>query len=180
MYRMAIMTMLAPAALRARGLNVPHCTKMALVHDMAESLVGDITPVDDVPKEEKARREAEAMAFLCGGLLGGWGEGGEGGEGGAQGAGMREVFAEYEEGKTLESVFVHDVDKVELLLQMVEYEKRAEGKSALGKQDLGQFSGVAKKVQLEEMKEWCREILKERVEFWKGLGKTPEYLDVTV
>lgn len=166
--------MLAPASLvRARGLNVPHCTKMALVHDMAEALVGDITPVDDVKKEEKGRREAETMGFLCGGLLGGWGDG-------AQGASMRDIFLEYEEGKTLESVFVHDVDKVELLLQMVEYEKRAEGESELGDQDLGQFSRVVKKVQLEEMKEWCREILKERVEFWKGLGKDAEHLDMTV
>lgn len=174
MYRMSVMTMLAPQSL---GLDVAHCTKMALVHDMAEALVGDITPVDGVSKEEKGRREAEAMGFLCGGLLG---DGGAGGAGGAQGQSMRDIFTEYEEGKTPESVFVHDVDKVELLLQMVEYEKRAEGKSELGDQDLGEFSGVVKKVQLEEMKEWCREILKERVEFWKGLGKTPKQLDMTV
>ena len=30
---------------------------MALVHDLAESLVGDITPHDGVSKEEKYRRE---------------------------------------------------------------------------------------------------------------------------
>lgn len=181
MYRMAVMTMLAPASLR---LDVAHCTKMALVHDMAEALVGDITPVDGVSKEEKGRREAEAMAFLCGGLLGdgggAQGESGAGGACGAQGQSMRDIFTEYEEGKTPESVFVHDVDKVELLLQMVEYEKRAEGKSELGDQDLGEFSRVVERVQLEEMKEWCREILKERVEFWKGLGKTPKHLDTTV
>ena len=57
MYRMSIMTMLAPPSLAAK-INIPHCTKMALVHDMAESLVGDITPVDtQVSKSEKARRE---------------------------------------------------------------------------------------------------------------------------
>lgn len=169
MYRMAIMTMLAPASLAAR-LDVPRCTKMALVHDMAELLVGDITPRDGVPKAEKARREAEAMAYLCGregGLLGTWGDG-------TQGEGMRAVFDEYEEGKTLESRFVHDVDKVELLLQMVEYEKRGEGK-----QDLGEFSQVARRVELEEMKEWCREILRERAEYWKRLGKTASKLDMT-
>ena len=151
---------------------------MALVHDMAELLVGDITPMDRVPKSEKGRREAETMEFLCGkgGLGGGGGRGGQQGEGGgAQGEGIKAIFEEYEEGKTLESVFVHDVDKVELLLQMVEYEKRGEGRV-----DLGEFSWVAQKVQLVEMKEWCREILRERVEFWKGLGKTAEMLDMSI
>jgi putative hydrolase of HD superfamily len=31
--------------------------KIALVHDMAESIVGDIAPMDKVSKEEKHRRE---------------------------------------------------------------------------------------------------------------------------
>lgn len=169
MYRMAMITMLAPASLSAR-LNIPHCTKMALVHDMAELLVGDITPKDQVPKEEKARREADTMEYLCGekGLLGKWAQG-------EQGRSVQAIFDEYEESKTLESLFVHDVDKIELLLQMVEYEKRGEGKL-----DLGEFSWVAQKVQLEEMKEWCREILRERVEFWKGLGRTASLLDMTI
>ncbi|KAF6224796.1 hypothetical protein HO133_009990 [Letharia lupina] len=168
MYRMSIITMLAPPSLSSR-LDVPHCTKMALVHDMAELLVGDITPMDQVPKEEKARREAETMEYLCGeeGLLGQWGRG-------EQGKGIRAIFEEYEESKTLESLFVHDVDKVELLLQMVEYEHRGEGEL-----DLGEFSWVAQKVKLDGMKEWCREILRERVEFWKGLGKTASMLDMT-
>ena len=30
---------------------------MALIHDLAESIVGDITPQDGVTKEEKCRRE---------------------------------------------------------------------------------------------------------------------------
>lgn len=142
---------------------------MALVHDMAELLVGDITPVDGVLKEEKVRREADTMDFLCGaeGLLGKWGQG-------EQGKAIRAIFQEYEEGKTLESLFVHDVDKMELLLQMVEYEKREEGDP-----DLGEFSRVAQDVQLEEMKEWCEEILRERAEFWNGKGKKASWLDMS-
>ncbi len=169
MYRMSIMTMLAPPSLSAR-LNIPHCTKMALVHDMAELLVGDITPVDGVPKVEKGRREAATMEFLCGGegMLGKWGKG-------EQGMGIQAIFEEYEASETPESLFVHDVDKVELLLQMVEYEKRGEGKL-----DLGEFSRVAQNVKLEEMKEWCREILKERAEFWNRLGKKASNLDMTI
>ena len=64
MYRMSIITMLAPPSLRARDLNVPRCTQMAIVHDMAESLVGDITPQDGIPKPEKSRREETTMEFL--------------------------------------------------------------------------------------------------------------------
>ena len=30
---------------------------MALVHDLAESKIGDITPLDGISKEEKYRRE---------------------------------------------------------------------------------------------------------------------------
>ena len=167
MYRMSIITMLAPPALASR-LKIPHCTKMALVHDMAELLVGDITPMDDVRKEEKARREAETMDYLCSELLGD-------GEEQAQGPEIRAIFEEYEKGETLESIFVHDVDKVELLLQMIEYEKRSGGAK-----DLGEFSNVATKVKLEEMKGWCREILKERVEFWEGLGKTAKNLYMSI
>ena len=50
----------------------------------------------------------------------------------------------------------------------------------MGKNDLGELALVAKKVQLEEMKEWCREILKERVEFWNGLKKSAENLNLTI
>jgi len=165
MYRMSIMTMLAPPALTAQ-LNIPHCTRMALVHDMAESVVGDITPADDVPKEEKARREAETMEYLCGNLVGAYG-------GGDAGKGIMELFQEYEEGTTRDSVFVHDVDKVELLLQMVEYERESKGEK-----DLGEFTWVAKKIQLEEVKEWARDILKEREEFWREVGKEALNLDM--
>ena len=31
--------------------------KMGLIHDLGESIVGDITPVDDVTEEEKHERE---------------------------------------------------------------------------------------------------------------------------
>ena len=41
------------------------CIRMALVHDLAESLVGDITPNDGVSKEEKYRREAVRVFHEC-------------------------------------------------------------------------------------------------------------------
>ncbi|KAJ5484075.1 HD domain-containing protein [Penicillium diatomitis] len=149
MYRMSIMTMFAPPELASR-LNIPHCTKMALIHDMAESLVGDITPVDkDVTKTEKARREADTMDYITETLLGKI-------PGGALSAQeIKRVFHEYEDNVTLEAQFVHDIDKMELLLQMVEYERTHEV-------DLSEFTRVASRVQLPEIKVWAEQVMAER------------------
>lgn len=162
MYRMSILTMLAPPAISSR-VNIPHCTKMALIHDMAESLVGDITPVDGISKAEKSRRESETMDYLCKNLLGGFG-------GGLAADEIRKVWQEYEDDKTLEAHFVHDIDKMELLLQMVEYERAHEGRV-----DLGEFSWVATRIKLPEVLAWCDQVLEERKAFWKSIGKTPSW-----
>jgi putative hydrolase of HD superfamily len=159
MYRMSVITMLAPPSLSSK-LNILHCTKMALIHDMAESLVGDITPVDKhVTKVEKARREAATMDYiektLLNGVPGGTLSGGE----------IRRVFQEYEDSETLEAKFVHDVDKIELLLQMVEYE-RTYGR------DLSEFAHVAQRIQLDEVKEWAATVMKEREDYWKSRAKS--------
>ena len=45
MYRLAVMCMLAPS-----GLDVNHCIFLALCHDMAESVVGDIPTYAGVSK----------------------------------------------------------------------------------------------------------------------------------
>ena len=154
MYRMSLISMFAPPALAPR-LDLPKCIKMALIHDMAELLVGDITPVDKVPKPEKSRREAETMDYLTKNLL-------RNVAGGTTGEDIRAIWQEYEDSKTLDSHFVHDVDKIELLLQMNEYERRGEGKV-----DLGEFVWVSKRIALPEMKAWADEILQEREAFWK-------------
>ena len=156
---------------------------MALAHDMAECIVGDIIPDDKVLKEEKSRRERESMEFLCcgagqvpvsdspssstaaqlppqdpPGLL-------SSPLFAAAGNTLKDVWQEYEDNVTNEAKFVHDIDKLELLLQMNEYERAGEGRL-----DLGEFSRVAFKVTLPEMREWMEQILEERVEFWKGYG----------
>jgi putative hydrolase of HD superfamily len=147
--------MFAPPTLAAR-LNIPHCTKMALVHDMAEALVGDITPVDGIDKTEKNRRESTTMDYFVKSLLGKV-------NGGITGTELKAIWQEYEDSKTLESKYVHDVDKVELLLQMVEYE-RVHNREL----DLGEFSWVSTRIVLPEVQEWSHEILREREEFWAG------------
>ncbi|XP_023385606.1 HD domain-containing protein 2 [Pteropus vampyrus] len=60
MYRMAVMALVT----KDDHLNKDRCIRLALVHDMAECIVGDIAPADNIPKEEKHRREEEAMKQL--------------------------------------------------------------------------------------------------------------------
>jgi putative hydrolase of HD superfamily len=159
---MSLICMFAPPALASK-LNIPHCSKMALVHDMAEALVGDITPVDGVPKTEKNRRENMTMDYFTKSLLGKV-------NGGITGQELKDTWQEYEDGETMESKFVHDVDKLDLVLQMVEYEKALDHKL-----DLGEFSWVAGRIVLDEVKVWAKEILQEREEFWAGKEHTNFY-----
>jgi putative hydrolases of HD superfamily len=156
MYRMAVITMIAPSSITS-GLNMPRCTQMAIVHDMAEALVGDITPVDGISKQEKSRREQDTMDYFCTDLLGNV-------DGGEAGRYVRQLWQEYEDNETAEARFVHDIDKLELLLQMVEYEKSSDGSL-----DLGEFCYVASRIQSSDIRAWCDELLKERFDFWTGL-----------
>jgi putative hydrolase of HD superfamily len=162
MYRMSILTMLAPTSISSK-LDVAKCTRMALIHDMAEAIVGDITPVDNVAKPEKSRREMETMDYICDTLLGKF-------NGGLNGKEVRAIWQEYEDSKTPESLFVHDIDKMELILQMVEYERKDEGRT-----DLGEFTWVATKIVSPEVKAWSDHVLWERLEMWKGFGKEPKW-----
>lgn len=140
----------------ARELDIAKCIKMSLFHDTAESLVGDLTPADGVPKMEKHRREAETMDYIAGKVLANV-------SGGNAGQELVTLWREFEEGRSLESRFVQDLDKIEMLLQMVEYEIRAKGCL-----DLSEFIYVETKVSLPETKAWAKEIIKERKEFWKA------------
>lgn len=108
MYRMGMMTFLLEGN---EGLNRTKCMELAMVHDLAECLVGDITPFCGISKEEKKFREMKAMEEICK-LI--------------QPCGNRilKLFQEYEEGESAESKFVKDLDRLDMVLQAFEYEKR--------------------------------------------------------
>lgn len=97
------------------------CIQMALVHDLAEATVGDITPYCGVSDQEKHQMELEAMTKLTTGLLGT-----------SMGAeSILSLWKEYEEGTTEEAKLVKDMDKLEMILQALEYEKDGENKKSL-------------------------------------------------
>eukprot|EP00168_Porphyra_purpurea_P013097 TRINITY_DN3549_c0_g1_i14.p1 TRINITY_DN3549_c0_g1~~TRINITY_DN3549_c0_g1_i14.p1 ORF type:complete len:394 (-),score=70.45 TRINITY_DN3549_c0_g1_i14:522-1622(-) len=107
MYRMAMAAFALPPAVSA------HAIKLALVHDLAEALVGDITPHDGVSGEEKERRERAAMATVRDEVLQGEG---------ALGSHLVDLWEEYEAGETEAARLVKDVDKYEMIVQAYEYE----------------------------------------------------------
>ncbi|KAJ1410306.1 HD/PDEase domain [Sesbania bispinosa] len=108
MYRMSLMALIAADI---PGVDRDRCVKMAIVHDIAEAIVGDITPSDGVSKEEKSRREQEALDHMCK-VLGG----------GSRAKEIAELWMEYEANSSPEAKFVKDLDKVEMILQALEYE----------------------------------------------------------
>lgn len=96
------------------GLDREKVLLMALLHDLAEVRVGDITPHDGVPKEEKHRREAAAMRELL--------------------AGFPELLALWEESEarqTAEARFVKELDLLDLGLTARRYQARGDDVSEL-------------------------------------------------
>lgn len=109
MYRMSVMTFLLNE--NQDGLDRIKCMELALVHDLAECLVGDITPYCGISREEKKLREENAMREIVSLVE-------------PNGHRMLELFEEYEKGETPEAKFVKDLDCLDMMLQAFEYEKR--------------------------------------------------------
>ncbi|PKI84582.1 hypothetical protein MVES_001750 [Malassezia vespertilionis] len=65
MYRMAMLAML----LGETNIDTHKCVMMALVHDLAEAQVGDLTPLCNIPKVQKQAREHDAIIHLTEDLL---------------------------------------------------------------------------------------------------------------
>jgi putative hydrolase of HD superfamily len=161
MYRMSIMTMFAPASL---NLDLAKCMRMALVHDMGEALVGDITPGDRIEKSVKSRMEGDTIDYIAQTLL-------VNVENGHAGEEIKRLWREYEDNKTREANFVHDIDKMELMLQVLEYEK------SHSTADFRDFDGSANQIKLPEVKTWCDEVLKELKELRESKGLDPRLTD---
>jgi len=108
MYRMAILSFLVDPKV---NLDKSKLIEMALVHDLAECIVGDITPHCGVSPEDKHRMEDKAMEEICKDL-------------GDRGTEMLQLFREYEKQESPEARYVKDLDRIDLLMQAFEYEKR--------------------------------------------------------
>lgn len=131
------------------GVNREKAVVMALIHDLAEARVGDI-PIrynrlskDELKKlvNEKRRKEKTAFSALAS-LL--------------NGKELYDLWVEFEKGKTKEARLVKQLDKLEMHLQAVEYERSQ-------KRDLSEFFSCAdKEIKDRKLKEILRQIVKMR------------------
>ncbi|MBM4250208.1 MAG: HD domain-containing protein [Euryarchaeota archaeon] len=83
-------------------IDMARALKMALVHDLGESEVGDLTPRSKVPKKKKREMEGRAVAALGNGEV-------------------LALWKEFEEGKSPEARAVREVDRYERVIQAMEY-----------------------------------------------------------
>ncbi|KAJ3386332.1 hypothetical protein HDU92_002595 [Lobulomyces angularis] len=148
----SIIAMLIPDSFE---LNKNRCIKMALIHDIIESIAGDISPSQNIPKEEKHRLESIAMDQLFETL-----------EGAVNpiAVEIKEIWYEYEKALTKEALFVKDIDKFEMILQCFEYEKRQKKKMECF------FNSTRGKFQSTFIKSLVTELLAEREEFFSNLN----------
>ncbi|MFX0065021.1 MAG: HD domain-containing protein [Candidatus Hermodarchaeota archaeon] len=89
------------------NLNLERLLQLAIVHDLAESIVGDITPFD-LEYDLKIQKEAHAIKTLETQVN----------------MGLLELWKEYEEGNSKEAEICRQIDKFEMILQAYEYENK--------------------------------------------------------
>ena len=114
-YSMCMMSMVLSDMI---DLDTEHIMKMANLHDLAESFVGDNMP-DKISYEEKVLLEDKGMrkiisklpSFLRGKYL--------------------DIWNEYINNSTVSAKFVHNMDKLEMALQAKEYEFDGYSKQSL-------------------------------------------------
>jgi len=98
---LAVLALCPPDLDRGRALAI------AIVHDLAEVRVGDLTPHDGVPRDEKRRREEDALRAMLAPLPGA--------------DELLALWLEYEDGSTPEGRFVKACDKLDMGLQALRY-----------------------------------------------------------
>ncbi|KAL7464934.1 hypothetical protein ACHAXS_005267 [Conticribra weissflogii] len=151
MYRMTLMAMIS--SFSYSQLDTNKCIKLALVHDLAEAKVGDITPhcgVSDGDKYEMELNTMNQISQMLGPSL--------------AGEEILSLWKEYEEGTTEESKLVKDLDKLEMILQAMEYENDGCHEESLD----GFFESTKGKWRTELGFRWAEEIVSRRKMGKKG------------
>ena len=93
---------------RKLDLNTEKVLKMMLFHELGEIDVGDITPVDNISKEEKFIREKKAIERISKVF---------------EMPEIVELWLEFEENKTKEAQFCKMIDKLDAVMQSKIYSK---------------------------------------------------------
>ena len=116
-FRVALITLVLADR---RGLDSLKAVRMALLHDLAETETGDLTPTQkEADPEASGRAEEEAMEKLLTKLP----------------VGVRhpysEAWREFAESSTEEARLVRDADKLDMVVQASEYQREGGDRSRL-------------------------------------------------
>ncbi|CAJ0594196.1 unnamed protein product [Cylicocyclus nassatus] len=111
MYRMAVLAMSLEGQIE--GLDIARAVSMCLVHDLAEAIVGDITPHCGISDEEKFDRENQAMQKIASFV-----------PVATTGTQWIELWRDYEAQETLEAKVVKHLDKFDMIAQAFDYERK--------------------------------------------------------
>lgn len=102
------MTLMAMIISELQGLNTNKIVKMSLLHDLAESKIGDFTP-EEISKEKKLEIENNEMNKLLEKLPD------------KLEKNYKEIWNEFILAKSDEAIFVHEIDKLEMVFQAKHY-----------------------------------------------------------
>jgi len=114
-YSMAVMSMVISDL---GNYDSEKILKMVLLHDLSESHIGDYTP-EQISKEEKNKLENNAFNEIIKKL-----------PDSIQSQYLK-IWQEYQENKSPESIIVHQIDKLEMVLQAKIYQKEGQSKEKL-------------------------------------------------
>ncbi len=107
-FSVAVLAMMLADA-RAPALDALKVLRMALLHDFGEIYAGDITPADGVDPADKHALERRSIHQVLDKL--------------PNGALYAALWQEYESGATPEARFVRQIDRLDMALQAVLYER---------------------------------------------------------
>ena len=101
--------------------------RMALLHDMTESVTGDFTP-EEISKKDKRKMENNAMQDILSKLPS------------KLASNYTKIWKEYQNGNSKEAILVHEIDRLEMALQARKYSD-----DGYPKEKLEMFFSTAKK-----------------------------------
>jgi putative hydrolases of HD superfamily len=90
------------------GLDTERVMKMIIIHDLAESIIGDYMP-NEITREKKRLEEGKAMSCILYQVPS------------VARSSYEMIWQEYQANKTRAAKFVHKLDKLEMAIQSIQY-----------------------------------------------------------
>lgn len=123
--------------LAPKNLDLEKCLKLAIIHDLAEIIIGDYV-INSIDPVEKHKIETDAMEKIACEL---------------DKPELTGLFEEFEAQETAEARFVKEMDKLECVLQAAYYEQQQNSWPDL----LSEFANNALEMPLSD---WCKDLIR--------------------